>query len=107
MSLPRGGNRCLLSRPRRRRSSDDFDDEFLEEVPVPDPELAARYWQANEQRYRQATRWCRGLDVSQGLEALEALDLESRFETLLREHFLGKRALKAAQVFGFAARSPS
>jgi hypothetical protein len=68
---------------------DEFEQEFLDEVTLPDPELAQAHWQQVQGVFSKGTRWCRGFDVSQGVtdEILAQLDLESRWEACLRGKF--------------------
>lgn len=70
---------------------DEFEAEFLDEVALPDPELAQRHWERLKPRLGAATRVRRGYDLT-GLpsgEVFSALDMESRWEISLRARFRG------------------
>lgn len=77
--------------PEEGAAADEFEQEFLDEVTLPNPELAARKWKQLKGRFAQGLRWCRGIDMSHGLPegALETLDLEARWEACLRGRFEG------------------
>lgn len=85
---------------------DDFEREFLDEVKLPSAEAAQAYWKKAKDAFTKGTRYCRGFDVSKGAseEQLAELDLESRWETLLRAHFesTGTRSSPRIQVFQIA-----
>jgi uncharacterized protein (TIGR02270 family) len=69
----------------------DFDNEFLEEVSVPDLQRAQDHWNAVRAQFAKGTRWCQGLNLGQqGLkEVVGQLDLQSRWEASLRGQFEG------------------
>src|SRR5207247_4351223 len=71
---------------------DEFEAEFQEEVTLPDPEVAHRHWKLVKPVFQQACRLRRGFDVGVALtpEVFGALDMESRWEILLRARFQGK-----------------
>jgi uncharacterized protein (TIGR02270 family) len=77
--------------PEDGHDPDGFEIEFLEEVPLPDSDLANRYWQKNKPYYLRGTRWCRGLNLSSrlGRQIPATLDMESRREACLRARFEG------------------
>jgi hypothetical protein len=62
--------------------------EFADEAFVPDPALAKRQWESRKEEFAKGLRWSRGL-AADGAEHASALDLGSRFETLLRAKFRG------------------
>lgn len=70
---------------------DDFEEEFLEEVALPDSATAQAFWRDAGPSYAKGTRWCRGADVSSGCpaELLDELDLESHWEACLRGRLRG------------------
>lgn len=70
---------------------DEFEQEFLEEAKLPDPQRAQAHWDKVREEFAQGSRWCRGFDLSDGCSAalMEQLDLESRWETCLRERYRG------------------
>jgi hypothetical protein len=70
---------------------DEFEAEFLNEVMLPDPEKARRYWEAIEPKVAHVPRLYRGYDVSTGLDqdAFAALDMQSRWEVCLRARYSG------------------
>src|SRR5262249_39359878 len=82
--------RALLP-PEDGHEPDEFEKEFLDEVTLPDPELAKTQWVKLKDRFLKGKRWCRGLDVTEkaGPEVLNQLDLESRWEACLRGKFEG------------------
>jgi uncharacterized protein (TIGR02270 family) len=63
-----------------------------EEVTLPDPDVAQRHWKLVKPVLGQAHRLRRGFDVDGALtaEVFGALDMESRWEILLRARFQGK-----------------
>src|SRR5438128_33836 len=71
---------------------DEFEAEFQEEVTLPDLEVAQRHWKLVKPVFQQACRLRRGFDVGGALtpEVFGALDMESRWEILLRARFQGK-----------------
>jgi hypothetical protein len=70
---------------------DEFEQEFLDEVTLPSPEIARDHWKDVQVAFSQGTRWCRGFDLSHDAtdEFLAQLDLESRWEACLRGKFEG------------------
>ena len=77
-------NRTTLP-PKDGKEPDEFEAEFLDEVTLPDPALARAQWAKMKPRFSQATRVCRGFDLSRGASAdiLAKLDMESRWESFL------------------------
>ena len=71
--------------------SDEFEEEFFEEVTLPDPKRARAHWNEVKQQLSQFARCCHGLDLSSEIdeERIAQLDMESRWETLLRAKFQG------------------
>src|SRR5205085_4468623 len=70
------------------QGADDFEREFTEQVEVVDPQLAAERWQKESARFADGLRWCRGHNVTDGAgSVLGVLDLSSRAEAILRDHF--------------------
>jgi uncharacterized protein (TIGR02270 family) len=69
----------------------EFEKEFLEEVALPNLEKARSHWQKVKSQLQKGTRWCRGLDLTQGgsREEWNQLDVESRWEAHLRGKFIG------------------
>ena len=78
--------------PENGKVADEFEAEFQEEVTLPDPEVAQRHWKLVRPVLGQAGRLHRGFDVDGALtaEVFSALDMESRWEILLRARFQGK-----------------
>jgi hypothetical protein len=66
------------------------------EVNLPDLRLAHAYWEKHSNRYWAGTRWSHGVEVSRPLSPPEIhrLDLRTRWEISLREHFFGRRPSK-------------
>jgi uncharacterized protein (TIGR02270 family) len=79
-------NKRVKVSPDGKPPADDFEAEFQDEVFLPDPELARKYWQELAPTLARSPRICRGMDVSQPLsrEQFAALDMESRYEYCLR-----------------------
>lgn len=82
---------------------DEFEKEFLDEVKLPDAAAARAQWQKIKPQFSKGTRWCRGLDLSQGAtkEVLAQLDLESRWEACLRGKFEGAWQGRPASLDAF------
>jgi uncharacterized protein (TIGR02270 family) len=78
--------------PENGGEPDEFEAEFQEEVTLPDAEVAQRHWKLVKPVFQQAGRLRRGFDVGAALtpEVFGALDMESRWEILLRARFQGK-----------------
>jgi hypothetical protein len=69
-------------------NADAFEIEFAPEVEVVDPHEASERWRREASKFGSGVRWCRGHNVSDGAGAvLEELDLPSRGEAILRDHF--------------------
>ena len=70
---------------------DEFEQEFLDEVMLPDPKRAQEHWNKVKDQFAQGTRWCRGFGLSDGVseEILNQLDMQSRWEACLRGKFEG------------------
>ena len=85
------GRRATLQ-PADGKAVDEFEAEFQEEVTLPDPEVAQRHWKLVKPVFQQVCRLRRGFDVGGALtpEVFGALDMESRWEILLRARFQGK-----------------
>ena len=98
-------NRTKLP-PEDGHEPDEFEVEFLEEVRLPDPEIARAHWEKVKPRLARATRICRGYDMGQGLspEALASFDMESRWEHFLRSKFLGRWSGSPASLERFPQR---
>ena len=92
--------------PEDGHEPDEFEAEFLEEVRLPDPEIARRHWEKVKPRLARATRICRGYDIDQGVtpEALANLDMESRWELFLRSRFRGTWSGSPAALERFPQR---
>src|SRR2546422_7239882 len=78
--------------PENGGEPDEVEAEVQEEVTLPDPEVAQRHWKLAKPVFQQACRLRRGFDVGGALtpEVFGALDMESRWEILLRARFQGK-----------------
>lgn len=70
---------------------DDFDEEFLDEVTLPDAPQARAFWASARGKLAGGKRWCYGVDVGAGVPAAlpAAFDMESCFEVRLRGRFTG------------------
>jgi uncharacterized protein (TIGR02270 family) len=75
--------------PQNGEQPDEFEEEFLDEITLPDPALARSLWDKAKPRFSRATRVCRGFDMSRGAtpDILAKLDMESRWEFFLRSRF--------------------
>jgi uncharacterized protein (TIGR02270 family) len=82
------GARVAL-RPAHGRPPDEFEAAFLEEVTLPDAARARDAWEAMRPDVEHVPRLCRGRDVTHApdAEGLACLDMESRWELLLRQRF--------------------
>jgi len=82
---------------------DEFEQEFLDEVTLPDPKAAQAHWKKVREEFSGGTRWCNGHDLTQpaGEDILNQLDLESRWEACLRGRFEGtwQHGLADLEVF--------
>lgn len=79
---------------------DDVDEEFRDEVALPDAKLARRGWDELKSSVAGAGRLCAGIDVDQPLtsQAVDGMDMRSRWEIALRAGFRGvPRAAAAVQ----------
>lgn len=83
---------------------DDFEEEFLDEVALPDAERARDFWKESRGAFAGATRWCRGHDASAGWPGAlpDDLDLESCGEARLRDRFRGTFKGDAAELVRFS-----
>lgn len=72
---------------------DEFEQEFLDEVTLPDPASAWAHWEQVKAEFSSGTHWCHGLNLSgtPTHEFLVQLDLESRRQTFLRGKFEATR----------------
>jgi len=86
--------------------ADSFDAEFADEVTLPDAERASAHWDAVRPTLGPATRICRGFDVTRGLghDDFVTLDMESRWELLLRGRYYGAWAGTPMQLEVFPQR---
>ena len=83
---------------------DEVEEEFLEEVTLPDEKDARAFWASARGAFAGGTRWCHGVDVGAGLPgALPAsFDMESCFEVRLRGRFTGSFAGDAGELLRMA-----
>jgi uncharacterized protein (TIGR02270 family) len=84
------GRRAVVP-PADGKEPDEFEAEFLDEVPLPDERKARAAWEKRRGDFEKGTRWCRGHDLTRGPspEALDALDRESLWEARLRGTLAG------------------
>ncbi|MHB1047790.1 MAG: hypothetical protein ACYC4P_17445 [Thermoanaerobaculia bacterium] len=70
---------------------DEVEEEFLDEVTLPDAPQARAFWSSARGRFAGGGRWCYGVDVAAGVPAAlpAAFDMESCFEARLRGRFTG------------------
>ncbi|MBX6362548.1 MAG: hypothetical protein IRZ00_01660 [Gemmatimonadetes bacterium] len=85
---------------------DAFEDEFAEEVELPDPERARLVWRRLAPRAGGVARLCRGLDMARPVDAatFAALDMETRTEMFLRSRFHGAWTGSPLQLEAFPLR---
>ncbi|MCO8121115.1 FHA domain-containing protein [Stieleria sp. TO1_6] len=78
--------------------ADEFDQEFLDQVNLPDTAKAEHHWRGLESQFLAGRRYQGGVDVSQHVspELLSQLDMQSRWEIALRDAFAGKRSVGKA-----------
>ncbi len=83
---------------------DDFDEEFLDEVTLPDAQQARAFWASTRGRFAGGRRWCYGVDVTAGVPAAlpAAFDMESCFEVRLRGRFTGTYSGDVGDLFRMA-----
>ncbi len=86
--------------PEGGREPDEFEQEFLDEVHLPDAARARASWDGVRERFTAGTRWCRGFDLSHGAaeDVLAQLDRESLWEERLRARFEGRWAGRLADL---------
>ncbi len=70
---------------------DEFEKEFLDDAFFPLLQKAEDHWRQVKDQYSQGSRWCQGHNLSNGVsvEVFEQLNMESRYETRLREKYNG------------------
>jgi uncharacterized protein (TIGR02270 family) len=80
--------------------TDDVDVEFASEHVVPDVDRAHREWERLKPSFANGTRWCRGLNVTAGIDGvvLAQCDLESRRDLCLRSAYYGKQLMSAIEL---------
>ncbi|HEX3020175.1 MAG TPA: hypothetical protein VHP36_07725 [Chitinispirillaceae bacterium] len=68
---------------------DEFEKEFLDEVTLPDPDLAEKKWENIAGDFSQGTRFCRGMAVNPDMppDTFDKFDLTSRREAYIRAYF--------------------
>ena len=91
MGVPIESDTRVTLPPADGSEPDGFEAEFLDEVRLPDAELARRHWARVGSWLQQASRMQRGFDVGRTLSPDEfaALDMRSRWEMWLRARFHG------------------
>jgi len=77
--------------PKQDQPVDEFEQEFLDEVMLPDASRAAAHWKEVQSKFSASTRVCRGFDLSEQVndEVFAELDMESRWEVRLRGRYYG------------------
>jgi uncharacterized protein (TIGR02270 family) len=95
------------SPPPSAEEPDEFEAEFQDEIILPNQELARKHWAEVKPKYAQASRICRGFDLSRGSppDILSELDTESRWETCLRARFEGTWPGAAGDLEAFPQRA--
>lgn len=100
------GRRTVLP-PADGKEPDEFEAEFLDELPLPDERKARIAWEKRRAELEKGTRWCRGHDLTRdpSPEALDALDRESLWEARLRGALAGTWKGRPADLEVFPQRS--
>ena len=82
---------------------DEFEQEFLDQAFLPDPNKAKVYWKHNRNQLLKGKRWCFGIEVSSGASNvnISMMNLDSRWECCLRDTYNGVRKLKVPQLMRF------
>jgi len=80
---------------------DAFEEQFLEEVELPDALEAAEYWEANRARFQPGLRYSQGLPLPETAPFSEGFDIVSIRETCLRAAFHKKAEPKLADLNRF------
>ena len=85
---------------------DEFEREFLDEVMLPDPAQARKWWAQNEGRFVGGTRWCRGADCSGPAAAALAsdTDMAAHWDAMVRDRFRGGTGPGRAEFERFPRR---
>jgi len=83
---------------------DDFDEEFLDEVTLPDAQQARAFWASARGKLAGGKRWYYGVDVAAGVPAAlpASFDMESCFEIRLRGRFTGTFTGDAGELLRMA-----
>ena len=79
----------VLVLPEDGSEPNEFEQEFLDEVTLPDPVSAQVHWEQVKDEFSSGTRWCHGLNLSRDTahEFPALLDMESRRQARLRGRF--------------------
>jgi hypothetical protein len=89
-------------------SDDEFDQEFADEVTLPDSTSARQFWDAETGRFSTGLRWCCGHDLSDvrsiDKETVSQLDMGSIRETLARLRYFGVGKTSRADLDRFPFR---
>lgn len=85
----------------------EFEQEFLDQAPLPNVMLAKQLWSANQHQFCRGVRYQRGHDVSEGLseDLTSHLDLRSCWEASVRSHYeqANARVIDATHPFAFGS----
>ena len=83
---------------------DELEEEFLDEVALPDVSQARAIWASARGKLTGGKRWCRGVDVGAGCPGAlpAAFDMESCFEVRLRGRFTGTFTGDAGELLRMA-----
>jgi hypothetical protein len=85
----------------------EIDEAVLQEVRLPDPNLARSCWQTLSKRSRDVSRLCYGLDVSRTApaELWDRVDLQTRYQQTLRMAFERRGGVRRANLERLSPRS--
>lgn len=76
--------------------------------PPIDPQAARRYVRSAQQRFAAGDRFCRGVNLTAGQPwQPQPLDLASRAEAILREHYHGRRAASRQEKRAYFSTTPA
>jgi hypothetical protein len=87
-----GSDQLVMLAAEMELPSDEAEAPPADEAVLPNPALAQQHWERVKHDFAAGTRWRTGLNLSAGLSAelLTQLDMEGRWEALLRARFEGQ-----------------
>ena len=87
-----GSDQLVTLAAEKELPADESEAPPADEAVLPSPVMAQQHWERVKGEFAAGTRWRNGLNLSAGLSAelLTQLDMEGRWEALLRAHFEGQ-----------------